>query len=266
MILDRRDLGRGIIEVATIYLHQLHIGIDLRQTLQRPLGQGATIDIAVAIAVRGGVEEGIGVLLEEADRMERLNKTVVALLQNGSQEAAILDSILIQAHLLLRAGHDLHIDAFRVGREAPIGQVALLIEIGHLEGHRSIVLKVINIHPNPLRGHARHRITNLHERSGARRHIQQGKFGYAAFILAIEGHLHLIGRQQPPLRNAKFVATHHLTTDHSRIVVVRDAVLLTATVAPIEIAPTVIEETPLIGIAGLLGTGRRGIAMHDRIA
>ena len=143
VILDRGNLGGGVIDIGTVVVDILHIGIhgrqatDVAQRIQE-------VQVPVAVPVVGAVDHEIAVALEEMHGIQRFHPGVVVLGEEGADEFTRPGTVLVQLHVVLGAVQDLDIDGFRIRGPADVRQEAFRSEFMDIQVDSAALLEVVD--------------------------------------------------------------------------------------------------------------------------
>ena len=97
----------------------------------------AEVEVAVAVAVVGAVDEIVAVL-DEVEALLRLHPGIVVLGEQGTDKRPVRGPVHVEPEIVLRTVEHLHEDIFPVRRPGHTRQIALLVEVVNLEGREDV--------------------------------------------------------------------------------------------------------------------------------
>ena len=218
VLLYGRKFKRVVVYRLGIVAEVEDVGIYIHQPAATPslaLGRALIeVEIPESVAHVGRVEEAVGILAEEVERIAGLYPTRVGVDAHLLYKLARSGAVAVEVYLLLGAVEHLDIDELAIGAPSDVGQVALLVEVGNLAPHGLAVGGVVYAKRNVLRGESVLGILDVYKRAGAGGDVEQGEVGHTANILLVESHAQAIGRGKNTFADAKLVAAHLATADN----------------------------------------------------
>ena len=166
------------------------------------------IEAPITVAHVGRVDEFVTLVTHPIEGVEGLHIATVALREEPLDEGTRGGGVAVEVHLVLLAVENLDVDKFAVGAPCDVGQVALLVEIVHLNPHGLLGCGVVDPERDALRGETVLGVLYVYKRARTGCNVEQGKIGHAALVLAVEGNRKAIGRGECTTVDAKLVATN----------------------------------------------------------
>ena len=208
--------------MASVIGDVLHVRVRAGQAGDAAQGV-AEIEIAVAVAAVGPVNEAAAVPLEEPNGVEGLGIAAVVFAQYGPEEASVAGAVHIHIHVLLLPVHHLYDDLAAVRSPGYVGQIALVAEVVHLAADRAAGGQVIDQQADMLGGHSGHRVAYLAQFARTAAYVQQREEAHRPFVLAVEGYAAGIGTPEYASVYAELVAADRLAIYYARLFAAGDA-------------------------------------------